>query len=197
MNKTKIGVLALQGDFELHLKTLAKLDCESFEVRTPEHLAGADGLVIPGGESTTVGKLLVTSGLAEEIPRRYAAGTLAIFGTCMGAIIIAKRIENKGQFTLGLLDATVRRNSYGRQVDSFETDIPVEGIGANGNSVHAVFIRAPQILSTGPDVKTLAVFAGLPVLVRQDRILACCFHPEVTGETRVHEYFIGMSARKE
>ena len=187
-----IGVLALQGDFELHAKVIEGAGAPCIEVRTIEQLGEVSGLVIPGGESTTVGKLLVSTGLDAEIPRRYNEGTLAIFGTCMGTIMLAKRIENRQQFSMNMLDITVRRNSYGRQVDSFETELPVTGIGTNGTPVRAVFIRAPQILETGPGVEVLASFAGLPVLVKQDRILACCFHPEITEDNRIHSFFIKM-----
>lgn len=193
---TRIGVLALQGDFGLHFKTLEQLGCDAREIRNPGDLDEVTGLIIPGGESTTVGKLLQSSGLDTAIKSRHAAGGLAVFGTCMGAIIIAKRIENSEQFTLGLLDATLKRNSYGRQVDSFETSLVLTGMGTNGTPVNAVFIRAPQILSVGKSVETLAEFAGLPVLVRQGDILACCFHPETSGEVRIHRHFIEMAARK-
>jgi len=194
MSETTVGVLALQGDFELHLKMLEKTGVECREVRTVEHLDGVSGLIIPGGESTTVGKLLVSSGLASEIPKRYESGSLAIFGTCMGTILLAKDIENrhKSQMSLSLLDITVRRNSYGRQVDSFETALSIKAIGTNGTPVRAVFIRAPQILKTGPGVDVLADFSGLPVLVKQDKILACCFHPEITDDARIHKFFIKM-----
>lgn len=192
----RIGVLALQGDFGLHLKTLEQLGCDAREVRNPGDLEAVSGLIIPGGESTAVGKLLVSSGLDKAIINRHAEGGLAVFGTCMGAIIIAKRIENSDQFTLGLLDATLKRNSYGRQVDSFETSLILTGMGTNGTPVQAVFIRAPQILSVGESVETLAEFAGLPVLVRQGDVLACCFHPEAAGEVRIHRYFIEMASRK-
>jgi pyridoxal 5'-phosphate synthase pdxT subunit len=189
-----IGVLSLQGDFELHLKSLDELDCPNREVRNPQHLEGVSGLIIPGGESTTVGKLLISSGLDVEIKRRYEEGSLAIFGTCMGMIVIARRIENrtKDQYSLELLDATVARNAYGRQVDSFEVDIPINNAGTNGGPFHAVFIRAPRIIDTGPGIETLASYGGQPVLIRQGRILAASFHPEITSDTRIHGLFAAM-----
>lgn len=190
MPPKSIGVLALQGDFELHRKSLEDLGRKVVEVRTPAQLANVSGLIIPGGESTTVGKLLVSSGLADSIRARCAKGNLSLFGTCMGVIILAKNIRNrhKGQYSLDLLDITVERNAYGRQVDSFEADIPV-----NGAPFRAVFIRAPKILETGPGVETLAAFNGSPVLIRQGNILGATFHPEVTVDTGIHELFCGMS----
>ena len=196
VRKPVIGVLALQGDFELHGKALAEAGCEAVEVRTPEALERVSGLIIPGGESTTVGKLLNITGLADAVRARCADGSLALFGTCMGLIVIARDIVNrhKNQYTMELLDVSVERNAYGRQVDSFEVDIPVSGVSANGGPFHAVFIRAPQIVTVGPDVEVLAEYAGRPVLVRQGRILGACFHPEITTDTRIHGFFRDMAA---
>lgn len=192
-----IGVLALQGDFELHRKSLEEVACEAIEVRTPEALERVSGLIIPGGESTTVGKLLNITGLAGAVRERCVEGSLAMFGTCMGLIVMARDIVNrhKNQYTLELLDVSVERNAYGRQVDSFEVDIPVSGVSANGGPFHAVFIRAPRIVETGPDVEILAEYAGRPVLVRQKNILGACFHPEITTDTRIHGFFRDMAAR--
>jgi pyridoxal 5'-phosphate synthase pdxT subunit len=191
MSQITIGVLALQGDFELHRKALDDIDCPACEVRTPADLDRVTGLIIPGGESTTVGKLLISSGLDQAITSRFREGSLALFGTCMGVIVLAREIENrhKNQFTLGLLDITVSRNAYGRQVDSFETGIPINILSGNGTPFHAVFIRAPQIRAVSPHVETLAVCNGQPVLVRQDNILGACFHPEITHDTRIHAFF--------
>ena len=199
MSTLAVGVLALQGDFALHFKSLQELGCDVREVRTPEQLGPVRGLVIPGGESTTVGKLLVSSGLGQEIARRTADKSLALFGTCMGLIVMAQRIENrhKNQYTMELLDVTVNRNAYGRQVDSFEVDLPVQGLGKNGGGpYHAVFIRAPHIVDTGPDVQVLSQHADRPVLVRDHNILGACFHPEITTDNRVHRLFLEMVDRE-
>lgn len=198
MPRNLIGVLALQGDFELHRKALEDIGRPAMEVRIPEHLSKVKGLIIPGGESTTVGKLLVSSGLAQAIKERVQKETLSVFGTCMGVIVMSKQVENrhKDQFSLGILDITVARNAYGRQVDSFEVDIPVCGIhdnGSGGNLFHAVFIRAPQILETGPEVEVLAQFKNRPVFIRQGRILGATFHPEVITDTRIHEFFCKLT----
>jgi 5'-phosphate synthase pdxT subunit len=195
MPRKPIGVLALQGDFELHRKSLEDLGRSVLEVRAPAQLARVRGLIIPGGESTTVGKLLISSGLADAICKRSEAGTLALFGTCMGVILLAKNIQNrhKGQYSLDLLDITVERNAYGRQVDSFEADLPVRGMGLNGTPFRAVFIRAPKILATGPGVETLAEFDGSPVLIRQNNILGATFHPEITVDTGIHKAFCEMA----
>ena len=160
-------------------------------MRTPSDLENVTGLIIPGGESTTVGKLLISSGLDQAITSRFHEGSLALFGTCMGVIVLSREIVNrhKNQFTLGLLDITVSRNAYGRQVDSFETGIPIKMPNSNGTPFHAVFIRAPRICAVGPHVETLAECNGQPVLVRQDNILGACFHPEITHDTRIHAFF--------
>ena len=198
MPQNLIGVLALQGDFELHRKALDDLGRPALDVRTPAQLARVKGLIIPGGESTTVGKLLVSSGLAGAIVKRVHKGNLSVFGTCMGVIVMSKRVENrhKDQFSLNLLDITVARNAYGRQVDSFEVDIPIRGVFCNGSgrdAFHAVFIRAPRILETGPGVEVLAEFEKQPVFIRQGRILGATFHPEVITDTRIHEYFCQLT----
>lgn len=182
----KAGVLALQGDFREHRRVLASLGVSAVEVRTPWQLAEVDLLVIPGGESTTIGKLAVSAGLVEPIRERAAAG-MPILGTCAGMIVMAERVIG-GEPLLSLMDLTVRRNAYGRQVDSFEADVRVEGIV---DEVRAVFIRAPIVEEVGPRARVLAEHEGHPVVVEHDRLVVASFHPELAGETRLHEYVLG------
>jgi len=182
-----IGVLALQGDFREHMSMLESIDIEAIEIRTPEQLAAVQALVIPGGESTTIGKLAHRYGLIEPIRNRCLAGMPAL-GTCAGMIFLAQSTLTGHQQQLGVLDAVVERNAFGRQVDSFEADLAVEGFG---DPMHAVFIRAPWIAKVGSGVEVLATVEDPdgrthPVLVRQGRILASSFHPELTGDTRLH-----------
>ncbi len=186
-----VGVLALQGDFREHLAMLAAIGVDAVEVRTPEELAGVDALVIPGGESTTIGKLAVRYGLIDPIRQRCAEG-MPVLGTCAGMIFLATSTVAGDQPQLGVLDAVVERNAFGRQVDSFEADLDVVGLDA---PMHAVFIRAPWIDKVGADVEVLASVTEPtgeehPVLVRQGRILASSFHPELTGDTRLHEMLV-------
>jgi len=159
------------------------------EVRLPEHLEGLERLVIPGGESTTIGKLMARYGLDEAV-RAFSAEGKPIFGTCAGMIMLSKDIEGSNQQRLGLLDATVLRNAFGRQVDSFEADIEVKEIGPP--PIKGVFIRAPYVESVGKSVQTLGEFEGKIVLVRQKNILAAAFHPELTDDLRLHRYFLSM-----
>ncbi len=189
-----IGVLALQGDVTEHSSALADSGAHVVEVRSPGHLAGLDGIVLPGGESTTISKLLDLAGLLAPLAERLAEGMPA-FGTCAGMILLADRIEDgaAGQETIGGLDITVRRNAFGRQVDSFEGDLDFPAVG--DRPMHAVFIRAPWVEQAGPGVQTLASIpsgpaAGRIVAVRQGVLLATAFHPEMTGDTRVHELFV-------
>ena len=156
-------------------------------VRTPEDLAAVDVLAIPGGESTTIAKLARDHGLVDPIRRRASEG-MPILGTCAGMIVMSKRIED-GEPLLSLLDVTVRRNAYGRQVDSFEADVEVKGMG----SVRAVFIRAPVISELGPAVEVLGEYGGQPVLVRQGKLMAAAFHPEIAGDKRLHERLLAMA----
>lgn len=188
-----IGVLALQGDFEKHLEMCALVEgVEARTVKTVADIEACDGLIIPGGESTTVGKLMERYGIDEAIRKRVGQG-MAVFGTCMGMIMLASEIEGSSQQRLGLIDMTVRRNAFGRQVDSFETDLAVPAIGAK--PVRAVFIRAPFITAVRGDAEILATLeTGEIVMVRQGNLLAAAFHPELTGDTRVHEYFAKMAA---
>lgn len=188
-----VGVLALQGAFREHRQALERLGARVREVRLPEHLDGLTGLVIPGGESTTMAKLMVAYGLDAAVPRFHAAGG-AVWGTCAGAIAVAREIVGyPEQLHFGLLDIAVERNAYGRQVASFEADLDVTGFDG---SFRAVFIRAPRIAARGPGVEVLARWAGDPVLVRQGRVLASVFHPELTGDDRIHRSFVdGVCAR--
>ena len=190
----KIGVLALQGDFAEHIAMLKRLKVEASEVRLPQHLKGLDGLIIPGGESTTIGKLANDFGLIE--PLREFGQRHAIWGTCAGAIFLSKDIS-RDQPLLGLMDIKVERNAFGRQVDSFETDLDVPDLKqATGtkNPYHAVFIRAPLIESVSGDAKSLAALAdGRIVAAQQGHFLATAFHPELTNDTRFHEYFLSLA----
>ena len=194
----KYGVLALQGAFIEHVQVLRSLGVESVEVRLPEHLRGLDGLVIPGGESTTIGKLAVAYKLVEPI-RRMAVEGLPVWGTCAGMILLAKDI-GQGRPLLGLMDIVVKRNAFGRQVDSFETDLLVPELDEvstaeeQGYSFHAVFIRAPSIERVGNGVLEIACLPdGTIVAARQDNLLATAFHPELGGDTRFHRYFLHMA----
>lgn len=189
----KIGVLALQGDVIEHVKMLRRLGAEAIEVRTPEDLAKVDALIIPGGESTTIGKLAAEYGLDKAIPARVKDG-MPVYGTCAGMIALSKQAGGGEPPLLRLMNITVRRNAYGRQVDSFETDLEIPAIG--GRPVHAVFIRAPEIEDVGPDVLVLASLNGKPVLARQGNMLVSAFHPELTDDDRVHRYFVEMLKKK-
>jgi 5'-phosphate synthase pdxT subunit len=189
--RVKIGVLALQGDFAKHIESLDRLGVQAVEVRLPEELDDLDGLIIPGGESTTVGKLMTRFGIDEVIRRRVEEG-MAVFGTCTGMILLAREIEGSSQHRLGLMDISVRRNAFGRQVDSFETDLDVSGI--EDGPVRAIFIRAPLVIEVDGRAQVLAQLDGdRVVMVREGRCLAAAFHPELTDDTRVHEYFVAMA----
>ena len=185
-----IGVFALQGDVREHLQTLTALGADAFSVRRPAELERCDGLVLPGGESTTMAKLARTFELLEPLRTRVRSG-MPTFGTCAGMILLADRIEGgtPDQETIGGLDVTVRRNAFGRQVDSFEGDIDFEGLDG---LVHAVFIRAPWVERVGPGVRVLGRAADHIVAVRQDKMLATAFHPEMTGDRRIHRLFVDM-----
>ena len=189
----KIGVLALQGDFSEHIAMLKHLNVEASEVRLPEQLNGLDGLIIPGGESTTIGKLAVAYNLME--PLKQFGQRHAIWGTCAGAIFLSKDIS-RDQPLLKLMDIKVQRNAFGRQIDSFETDIDVHELKqATGTKedYHAVFIRAPIIESISGDAKVLATVPdGRIVAAQQGHLLATSFHPELTKDTRFHEYFLTL-----
>ncbi|HET6571127.1 MAG TPA: pyridoxal 5'-phosphate synthase glutaminase subunit PdxT [Solirubrobacterales bacterium] len=180
-----IGVLAIQGGFEAHSEILRGLEAEVRKVRVPGDLVGLDGLVIPGGESTTIVKGIESAGLAEPIRAHHEAGR-PVFGTCAGMIVCDDE-------HLGLLDATTRRNAFGRQLQSFEADLAVEGIGAE--PLRAVFIRAPWVERYGPGVEAIASYDGHPVALREGSVLACAFHPELTDDSRLHALFMAMTTR--
>lgn len=185
MPELRLGVLAIQGGFEAHLAILRGLGAEASEVRTPEQLDGLDGLVIPGGESTTIVKGIEAAGLEGAIHAHHEAGR-AIFGTCAGLIVC-------DDAHLGLLDVTARRNAFGRQLQSFEADLAVEGIGEE--PLHAVFIRAPWVERVGDGVDVLASYEGHPVAVREAGVLACAFHPELTEDSRLHALFMAIATK--
>jgi len=185
----KIGILALQGDFEAHSKRLAQLGVEAVLVRKPEQLDGLDGLIIPGGESSVFLRLLGEQGLKKLTEFVLSRPT---FGTCAGCILLAKEIENPAQHGVGALDITVRRNAYGRQIDSAILE------GATklaGGPLEQVYIRAPRIERVGPEVEVLAEREGYPVLVRQGKLMAATFHPELSEDTRVHAEFLRLVAQ--
>lgn len=190
----KIGVLALQGDFSEHVSMLKKIGVETAEVRLPKHLDGLNGLIIPGGESTTIGKLAVAYELMQ--PLRQFGASHAIWGTCAGAIFISKDI-GRAQPLLGLMDIKVRRNAFGRQVDSFETDLEIDElmrVTGTEHPYHAVFIRAPIIESVHGNAKILCALGdGRIVAAQEGRWLATSFHPELTSDTRFHEYFVSLA----
>jgi 5'-phosphate synthase pdxT subunit len=181
----KAGVLALQGDFREHAKVFATLGATPVEVRTPEQLAEVDCLAIPGGESTTIGKLARAYDLVEPVRERAAAG-MPILGTCAGMIVLASQVDG-GEPLFALLDIDVRRNAYGRQVDSFEADLDVRGIE---HPIRGVFIRSPWIERVGDAVEVLATFEDRPVVLEQGNILVASFHPELVGETGLHDYVL-------
>jgi len=190
---TRIGVLALQGDFREHREVLERLGVAAAEVRVPRELEGLDGLIIPGGESTTIIRLMRTSGLLEPL-KRLASDGFPMWGTCAGMILLARRLDETGVPALQVMDITVQRNAFGRQVDSFETDLTIAGL--NGGPFHAVFIRAPIIEAAGPGVDILArLDNGTIVAARQGRLLATAFHPELTPDTRVHRLFADSCSR--
>lgn len=184
----RIGVLALQGATAAHAEALGALGASTVEIRRPPDLEGVDGLVLPGGESTTLSLLLASSGLAEPLAERIAED-LPVFGTCAGMILLAREVLDgrSDQIGFGRLDITVRRNAFGRQLDSFEADLAVTGLEA---TFPAVFIRAPVVEASGPDVEILASVDGRPVLVRHRSVLAAAFHPELTDDPRLHALFL-------
>ncbi len=188
------GVVSFQGDFAEHVSTFDRLGIRCRRVRRPEELTGLLGLVIPGGESTTIGMLMERSGLFAAIPGFVEAGG-SIFGTCAGAILLSRRIIGLEQKSLALLPADVERNAYGRQIDSFTAPVPVPLLGAD--PISGVFIRAPILRNAEPEVEVLGELDGAPVLVRAGRVLASTFHPELTSDARVHALFAGMAGLME
>jgi 5'-phosphate synthase pdxT subunit len=185
----KIGILAIQGDYEAHAKTLDRLGVEHTFVRRPEDLAGLSGIILPGGESTTHLKIMTEEGLFDEL-KRFAANGGAFFGTCAGAILLAREVHGPPQASLGLMNISVLRNAYGRQIAS---DVHEGRTKLHKEPLEMVFIRAPIIDSVGSGVEVLAEDAGHPVLVQQGKMLAATFHPELTADTAVHEHFVKMA----
>lgn len=189
---SRVGVLGLQGDFREHLEAFARLGAVATDVRRPEQLDVIDALVIPGGESTTIGKLAQQYGFLPKLRERIAAG-MAVWGTCAGAIFLARDVPGHPHPILGAMDLTVRRNGFGRQLESFEADLQVPILGAK--PFHAIFIRAPLIERAGAEVEVLSTLpSGAIVAVRQDRLLATSFHPELTHDDRFHAYFLAVGA---
>jgi 5'-phosphate synthase pdxT subunit len=193
-DRPRIGVLAIQGDYEAHAEALTEADAEPVEVRKPEHLNGLDGLILPGGESTTVLRFLDRLHFFDLL--KDFCASKPVFGTCAGAILLAREVRNPPQHSLGLLDAIVERNAYGRQIDSTiltaESTLP-------GGPLEMVFIRAPRIVETGAGVQVLARRDGYPVLVQQGKVMAATFHPELSRDRRVHQLFVQtvITAQKE
>lgn len=191
-SKPRIGVLAVQGDYAAHAEALMDVGAEPVEVRNPEQLKDLDGLILPGGESTTMLKFLERRNFFNEL-QQFAASN-PVFGTCAGAILLAREVQHPHQRSLGALDAVVERNAYGRQIDSSILTAPTE---LPGEPLEMIFIRAPRFTSTGPEVEILARRDGFPVLVRQGRLMAATFHPELSKDRRVHQLFVEtVRARK-
>ena len=188
-----VAVLALQGDFEAHRRALAEIGVESFEARRPRDLDAADGLVLPGGESTTLWKFFEGEPW-EEAFRAFAASARPVLGTCAGAIVLARDVTNPAQKGLNLIDLSIERNAYGRQLDSFVAEVDAPSLGSK---LPAVFIRAPRIRRTGPGVEVLASYRGEPVLVRQANVVAATFHPELTDDLRVIEAVCRAATRND
>ena len=188
----KVGLLALQGAIGLHAEAVAACGAQAVEVRTPDELTAVDALIVPGGESTTISKLLDSSGLAEPFAERLG-DAMPVFGTCAGMILLATSVLDgrPDQRAYGAIDVTVRRNAFGRQVDSFEADLAIDGL--DDPPFHAVFIRAPFIEATGPEVDVLASIDGHAVLARQGPVLVSSFHPELTGDLRLHQLFLDLA----
>ncbi|SEM74937.1 5'-phosphate synthase pdxT subunit [Paenibacillus sp. cl141a] len=184
----KVGVLALQGAVAEHIRSITLAGAEGVPIKKVEQLDGIDGLIIPGGESTTIGKLMRKYDFMDAI-RQFSAQGKPIFGTCAGLIVLAERIQGDEEAHLKLMDITVARNAFGRQRESFETDLPVKGID---ETVRAVFIRAPLILEVGPGVEVLSTYKDEIVTARQEHLLAASYHPELTDDYRLHQYFVEM-----
>jgi pyridoxal 5'-phosphate synthase pdxT subunit len=194
VKKVKIGVLASQGAFIEHIQALQKLGAEAIPVRLPVELKGLDGIILPGGESTTISRLMNAYDLMQEIAA-IAKQNLPLFGTCAGMILMAKKISNNSAASLNLMDITVERNAFGRQVDSFETELEIPVLG--NKPFHAVFIRAPLIEKCGAKVEVLARLDNNTIVAaRQDNMLVTAFHPELTDDLRFHRYFLEMISGK-
>ena len=186
---SRIGILALQGDYAAHAAALRRAGAGSFEARTAEDIEAAEAMILPGGESTVIGSLLLRFDLMDALVRRVRGG-MPVLGTCAGLILLAARIEGRAQPGIGLLDVAVERNAYGTQVDSFREAIDTLVPGAG--RLEAVFIRAPKIVSVGPEVEVLASCRGDPVLVRQGRMIGASFHPELNPDAAIHRWFLGL-----
>ena len=187
----EVGVLAIQGDFAEHIAVLGKLGVKAREVRLPEHLDSVDGLIIPGGESTTLSRLMTIYNLREPVEQMAAEGR-AVWGTCAGLIMLSREITEQDPIPLGIMDIGVQRNAFGRQVDSFEQTLDVSALGPD--PFHAIFIRAPVIIRVGEGVEVLsALDADRPVAVRQGNLMATAFHPELTDDYRFHSYFLELA----
>jgi 5'-phosphate synthase pdxT subunit len=187
VKRPRIGVLAIQGDYAAHAEALVESGAAPVEVRKREELADLDGLILPGGESTTILKFLERGHLFDEL--KLFCSTRPVFGTCAGAILLAREVRNPAQRSLGVLDVVVERNAYGRQIDS---SILFSESKLAGDKLEMVFIRAPRIVETGPEVEVLARRDGKPTLVRQDKLMAATFHPELTTDRRVHQAFVDL-----
>jgi 5'-phosphate synthase pdxT subunit len=184
----RIGILGLQGDFEAHARMLEKINVTSVVVKKAEELKQVEGLILPGGESSAILKLMEKNGLVHALRGLYER-RIPVYGTCAGVILLARCVLNGSQYSFGMLDVDVERNAYGRQIDSFETEAVIECVGG---PIKIVFIRAPIIRRVGRGVDVLAIYGGHPVMVRQGRILGTTFHPEMTEDPRIHQYFIRM-----
>jgi 5'-phosphate synthase pdxT subunit len=184
-----IGVLAMQGAYHKHCMMIESLGTRAIEVRTAEDMARISGLIIPGGESTVMSKLLARNGLIEPLKEKALDG-MPVFGTCAGMIMLAKEVDDFNLPLPGLMNITVHRNAYGRQLESFEASFPVHGLG--GEPVTGIFIRAPKIIRCGASVEILAEYENVPVLVKENNLLASSFHPELTGDSRIHSFFLSM-----
>ena len=187
---TKIGVLALQGAFAEHIAILKTLGVDTTEVRLPEELDGIDGLIIPGGESTTITKLMLSYELADKIKKQALDG-LPIMGTCAGMIMLAQKVDGTNHLSTGIMDIAVKRNAFGRQVDSFELDLDIPAIG--DEPYHAIFIRAPKIEHAGPNVDILVKLSDDTIVAaKESNLIALAFHPELTADNRLHKYFLDI-----
>ncbi len=184
----KIGILALQGDVREHISMLKKLNADTVPVKYPEDLEFIDGLIMPGGESTAISLLMGKYGLRQKIQEKHREG-MPVYGTCAGAILLGKKILGNGMKPLGLIDIDIERNSYGRQIDSFEANLSIKNIG----DFEGIFIRAPVIKRINNGIEILAEHKNHPVMLKQNNILITTFHPELANDTRVHEYFLGMA----
>ena len=193
-SELEVGVLAVQGDFAEHISVLRKLGVDVREVRLPEHLDSLNGLIIPGGESTTLSRLMTLYNLREPLQKMAADGR-AVWGTCAGMIMLSQEITENDPIPLGIMDIGVQRNAFGRQVDSFEQQLSINGLF--GDPFHAIFIRAPVIIRIGKDVEVLAALDdNRPVAVKQGNLMATSFHPELTNDYRFHSYFLDLAHRK-